>query len=325
MEESYGAQYALQIALQTLRERCHEYQQRVSSLEEENLNLRSKLSNQVDTSDTSLSEVEILKQQITQLTEQNLQLSNNVAMVTSENRRLWSRLSRLTQVNENLGSKLTKINDTLSQPNVLMHSTLIRSKTFTQDQPQLKLVPKNIADENNKNSLELEDISLKLICNIAKEKSELELQCSQMVEIQNNESDFVKTFAFGYEDVDDSVLIEFNQYLKELKTVRDILLFEKQKLNVNLTKLKSTPVQCKCVVVEEPQIKTTSQFVQTRNDEYEEDLGLNKIHQSGSSKDCDKMCPMCSKTFSNSVCFEEFQEHVESHFIPDNETFDVIT
>ncbi|KAK4880899.1 hypothetical protein RN001_004218 [Aquatica leii] len=314
MEESYGAQFALQIALQTLRERCHEFQQRISLLEEENLNLRGKLATRVDISDTSLSEVESLKQQITQLTEQNLQLTNNVAMVTTENRRLWSRLSRLTQANENLGSKLTKINDTLSQPNVLTHSTLIRSKTFTQEEPHIKLVPKNVTDENSKISLELEDISLKLICNIAKEKSELELQCSQMTEIQNNESNFVDTFAFAYEDVDGSILDEFNQYLKDLKNVHQILLQEKDKLQENLINLESITVQCKCVVIKEPRITTTSQFVQTKiEDKVEEDM-TNKINQPVSSKENDRICPMCSQIFNTGVCFEDFQEHVESHF-----------
>ena len=88
--------------------------------------------------------------------------------------------------------KLHKINDTLSNatlPNP--HTTLIRSKTFTQDEPHIKLIPKNVTDESNRISLELEDISLKLICNIAKEKSELEQKIkalkSQLESIVNSE------------------------------------------------------------------------------------------------------------------------------------------
>lgn len=33
----------------------------------------------------------------------------------------------------------------------------------------------------------------------------------------------------------------------------------------------------------------------------------------------DKMCPMCGKIYSNTLSFEVFQDHVESHFIDDTE------
>lgn len=33
----------------------------------------------------------------------------------------------------------------------------------------------------------------------------------------------------------------------------------------------------------------------------------------------DKMCPMCGKVYSNTLSFEIFQDHVESHFIDDTE------
>lgn len=36
--------------------------------------------------------------------------------------------------------------------------------------------------------------------------------------------------------------------------------------------------------------------------------------------DCiDKMCPMCGKVYNGGVKFDEFQDHVESHFIDDSE------
>lgn len=34
---------------------------------------------------------------------------------------------------------------------------------------------------------------------------------------------------------------------------------------------------------------------------------------------CDKICPMCGKFYQQNVLFEEFQQHVESHFIADSD------
>lgn len=245
MEESFGAQYALQIALQTLRERCHQFQQRVVALEEENMNLRTKVDQNKDEKETSFVAIDTLKQQIAKLTEQKIQLTNNIQMVSSENRRLWSRLSKLTQVNENLGSKLNKINDTLSQhnPNIPQnpHATLIRSKTFTQEEPHIKFLHKNITDENDKISLELEDISLKLISSIAKEKSELEMQCSQMAEIQNSDIGLINSYAFAYpiSEIDDTVPDEIDEQLTNLKNIKLALLQEKETLHKNISHLKT--------------------------------------------------------------------------------------
>lgn len=33
----------------------------------------------------------------------------------------------------------------------------------------------------------------------------------------------------------------------------------------------------------------------------------------------DKMCPMCGKVYASQTSFEQFQDHVESHFIDDSE------
>ncbi|KAB0800492.1 hypothetical protein PPYR_06232 [Photinus pyralis] len=325
MEESCGAQYALQIALQTLRERCHQFQQRIAVLEEENLNLRCKASIRSEQADSSLSEVDSLRQQVSQLTEHNLQLTSNVLMVSAENRQLWNRLSRLTRANENLGSKLHKISDTLS--NVTLsnsQSTLVRSKTFTQEEPHVKVVPRNVTDENNRISLELEDISLKLMCNIAKEKSELELQCSQMTELQNNE--FINTFAFAYsaEEVDNTILDEFDQYLMNLKNIKHVLTQEKGKLQKNLNDLNSLSVYYQSTSVKPP-IDKVSTFVQTNAQELVDEVAASAVTNEASKMDtCTKICPMCSKVFKGNVTFREFQDHVENHFTSDTETFDVI-
>lgn len=232
---------AHQLALQTLNERCKNFQDRVSELEKENVKLRTKCI-EVDTSKHSETEFDKLHRKIAELTEQKSQLKNNVMIVASENRELWSRLTKLMQVNKTLDKHFSKINNSLKQHDKLtqsVHSPLIRSKTFTQEEPHLKVTPRNAVELHDAMSLELEDISLKLISNIAKEKSELELQCSQMAEIQNDEVDLSNSFGFkySYDDADDTVL-DFDNHVTELKNVKEMLLQNKEKFIKNMDNLR---------------------------------------------------------------------------------------
>ncbi|ENN72592.1 hypothetical protein YQE_10693, partial [Dendroctonus ponderosae] len=180
-----GPQYALHIAVHTLRERCKQLQQHVALLEEENINLRSKCSQHEDLN-RSINEVDNLRSQVkycilnkvAELSEQKEQLQNKVKMVTNENQDLWSKLTQLTKVNSTLGSQLTKINDTLTQHATTQFSStpqhnLIRSKTFTKSELQTKVLQKNL-EENDKISLELEDISLKLSDSFNRQRKELD-------------------------------------------------------------------------------------------------------------------------------------------------------
>jgi chromosome segregation ATPase len=134
MEEPVGAQYAVQVALQTLKDRCRNLQQMVRQLEEENQHLKGQLCKNEQNS-VSLSEFDNLKAQVVELTENKQQLLNKIKLVTNENQELWTRLSRLHHVNHNLGNQLSKINDSLVQYTAKSketHTPLIRSKTFTQ-------------------------------------------------------------------------------------------------------------------------------------------------------------------------------------------------
>lgn len=231
MDETAGAQYALQVAFQTLKERCQQFQQRIAELEEENVNLRTRQLKDENSTD-SLPDTDMLKKQITELTLQKIHLRDNIKIVSAENKQLWSRLSELTEVNKSLSLQLTKINDTLTQHNTKqhVHSPVIRSKTFTIDE-QKKPQQKNLKEENDKISLELEDISLKLINSITKEKVELELQCTQMAELQKSNTIISSSFGIGYpeEDVDD-ITNEMEDALKSLNDIKEVLLGQNEKL-----------------------------------------------------------------------------------------------
>lgn len=108
--------YALQVALQTMKERCQQLQLRLLTVEDENVKLRvEKQRLSIDTPDDSKKEISYLQEHIAQLARQKSQLTHNIFMVATENKHLWTRLSTLTEANFSLGNQLTKISDTLNK------------------------------------------------------------------------------------------------------------------------------------------------------------------------------------------------------------------
>lgn len=227
MEAGDGSQKALQIAFQTLKERCKHFQQHIAVLEAENVKLRGQQMTQSDTD--SLSEADVQRRRIKELLVQNMQLQTHLDIVSNENQQLWTELSKLTEVNKSLGTQLTKINESLSQHNTKKPVT--RSNTYTIEDVPKRSEHKSVVDENEKVSLELEDISLKLINNIAKEKMELELQCSQMMEIQNSNL-ITKTSVLQCRGDDESEFKDtfIDEYLQNFNNIKFVLLEQKNKL-----------------------------------------------------------------------------------------------
>lgn len=227
MDESVGAQYAIQIAVYTLKERCKSLQERIDVLEEENRNLHVSLSRNTEM-ENSLSEIDKLKQNITELTEQNNQLTNKCKMVMKENEDLWKKLTKLTHVNKNLDSNLHKISNSIAQHTNTPPSALIRSKTFTQIEPQTKILQKNL-EENDKISLELEDISLKLADSLSKQKLEMN---KLVLDVQVNENYLLNgNFSFSYDDDKDGEIIEEIEAISnEVRLFYDEIVQQKQVL-----------------------------------------------------------------------------------------------
>ncbi|XP_067014642.2 paramyosin [Anabrus simplex] len=239
-EITIGSHYALQVALQTMKERCQQLQQRLAVVEGENLSLKVEVEkchslssgknndgNSKCTSNDhpSKGDIEDLQQQVTQLSRQKSQLTHHIFMVTNENKQLWNRLSRLTQANQSLGSHLTKISDTLNQ-HPAGYCGLLKSVTSpslgSSESEQIISKDRSSSEVNGdvssckdsretvqKDSLgstetkeeSLEEISLKLIKSFLQEKNELEQQCAQMVQIQTDCPSFsVPDLGFMYDE-----------------------------------------------------------------------------------------------------------------------------
>lgn len=153
---------ALNVALQTIKERCVHLQKRLYALESENSRLRlnnvnDDKVNESRKSDNSLvSELENMRAKNAELTLQNSQLNENLSMISTENRKLWRRLSHLTK--ENIDNEPLRGSE--EEPVTKQHANLIRSKTFTQNSPHQLLREKFVGNQIGPSTDDLEDISL---------------------------------------------------------------------------------------------------------------------------------------------------------------------
>lgn len=163
---------ALNLALQTIKERCLHLQRRLATLESENSRLR--LSQNTDKkNDNSLSEIEELRAKNAEITTQKNQLAENLNMISVENRKLWKRLSQLTKegVAEDQQCDEASTSNDVVLASSKANQNLIRSKTFTQSSPhQLLLKEKLIGHQIGPEEDELEDISLLKDCDFIAEK-----------------------------------------------------------------------------------------------------------------------------------------------------------
>lgn len=310
MEDNTGSRYAVHVALQTLKERCQSLQQRLSILEEENISLRIQCTR--DEPGNSLTELDKLKRRILEVTEQKTKLEDNFRLVANENKQLWSRLSKLLQVNKTLGSHLTKINESLNQ-----HSKkgLIRSNTFTQSNGDAK----RAVAENDKISLELEDVSLKLISTIVRDKTELEAQCSEMMEIQNTVAS--NSFGFSYmNDGNDTLVEELEQHLADLKNVKETLSQQNTMLATTLVNMDHIKCDNLCPTCSKSLNTANSKIADQRD--REDELQLESLARWGTPDNSNTFiqddrrlneCPVCNKTYSKNST-DTFLLHVEDHF-----------
>nr|XP_022904728.1 protein spindle-F [Onthophagus taurus] len=306
-DEDGGPQYAMNVAITTLQNRYKTLQSFADGLEKENMRLKM----QCKRSEVPGTEVEELKAKIVKLTEQKGKLRRDLINVTNENKELWEKLSKIVQVNKSLGSHLTKINDSLNQHT---KKGLIRSTTFTQSDSDLKTVNKAI-NENNRISLELEDVSLKAITNLTKEKTELQAQCTEMDELQ-------KSLSLGYlnDDPDNSLVENMEEHLIDLKVIKDKLNEQNKTFEKSLNDMQLSVLLCTCKNQLVNNSKSEEKIVKEGLNE--DEMQLQSLARWGTPENSNQFlkenivrncCPMCSQEFPEMV-MEDFVKHVETHF-----------
>lgn len=291
------------LALITLKERCHFLKQQLKAVDEENIKLKVELAHSKPTplpSNGLIAEVEILKKQ-------KEQLSNQVLILATENNNMWSRLSRLTVVNRNLTKRFTKITDTLEKygiSSVMSDSEADQSVTVD-------------SQDYRKN---LEEMSLRLIDDIKLEKTELERQYAEMVTLHKNEVVITgQELAFSSMEPDeDTVMSGLRKHTQKMNQLRQSLLMQQTMLVSALEKLKTS----KCFgavsqdkrdacteTVKEETVRSVSivPAVEVESGNPDPVAALNE-----------QICPLCGAHIPGTP--DKFCDHVSGHFEHDDET-----
>ncbi|XP_001357938.3 protein spindle-F [Drosophila pseudoobscura] len=324
--------YALQVALQTIKERCMQLQRRVTSMEEENQRLReanAKGSSGVQPGsggggDDSLS----LRTQVAELQRQKEQLEEHIGMVSNENRRLWSRLSQISKDQQQqqllLSQAPAKAED--ASPDSRANQNLIRSKTFTQHSPNPHLRQKMISDG-------LRDISLEEIV---------------LDDFGAGDTEMGYPYGLPVEETTSSepdANLDAKRCMDGLQDLRREALKQQQELSSALTLLESRIAlqpcrECTQKAAKKPEMadksletdESLNNELKLYHSEHNDTLNGYNGHASAppsriniiqeklkadAADAMEKTCPMCGKLYSSQVSFNAFREHVEMHFIDD--------
>ncbi|KAJ8870676.1 hypothetical protein PR048_029700 [Dryococelus australis] len=302
--DSVASQYALQVALQTMKERCQQLQQRLAAEEEENLRLRMTLTSvrncsgdENESDDEKVitncprKEVTSSEEKIARLSRQNSQLRHHLFLVASENRQLWCRLSSLTEANESLGNQLSKISLSLANQSTTKLPELGNGSRVL-DNPEKDKTVQN-QDKDNMTSVHLgenkivlpsfavaksydledqslEEMSIKLLKNLLQEKIGLEQQYAEMVKMHSESSSFgIPNLDFGYfESCDDSTLEQLGVHYGKLCEMREMMKAHRNKLKVALDNFSSRRNEASCDCLDKATMTVTPVEV-TREEEVE--------------------------------------------------------
>ncbi|CRK89974.1 CLUMA_CG003702, isoform A [Clunio marinus] len=309
---------ALNLALQTIKERCVHLQKRLFALESENSKLRLNTLNS-DKKDESqsnvpLSEIQELRAKNAELTLQKSQLTENLSMISTENRKLWKRLSQLTK--ENINDEISIRDEEITKA----HSSqnLIRSKTFTQNSPHQLLKERLVGPDES----ELEDISLLNDCGFTTDKI-------------NFVSDDCETFDVDSKTCTEGMLNIKRELMKQNSDLKVALSNWKKMKTNEFCSCKKTDANAKKPPLmvdknlETDRVLTVDLRMETESPNrtvaqmFEmpeiENIIIDLNDQKRAADLADKICPMCGKFYTQNILFEEFQEHVESHFRDEND------
>ncbi|KAL5288867.1 spn-F family protein [Megaselia abdita] len=280
---SMASEFAIRVALQTVKERCVSLHQRLQLLEEENQVLR----NQDEMGDFNKSDIpevdmERLKQKVSQLTSQNQRLNEHIQIISKENNQLWSRLSQMSKDR----STSTGSNSSSPRKQTDKESNLIRSRTFTQHSPNPNLrhtvVPfESIDGENTEDPILEEQInnqisSLQVMRDVA---------ITQQTELKSS--------------------LQLLQY-KILNQKCQKCMNKPETVEEN----QQTSISPTLVTPKENSKKSTATDTKDH---------IDILAEKRAADDKDRVCPLCGQIFSQAVRFEDFVRHVEIHFIDEDE------
>uniref|UniRef100_A0A182K102 Zn-C2H2_12 domain-containing protein n=1 Tax=Anopheles christyi TaxID=43041 RepID=A0A182K102_9DIPT len=338
------SQQALQAALQTLKERCQTFQRRIALLEEENDSLRSlqtkaTVYEQLHDNNRPANQTELrqLRESVAELTHQKMQLAEQIAMVDTENRHLWRRLSLIVkdlgEVNVGPSTTLVTISQQ-QQPRVHSQTSnqtgqnLIRSRTFTKHAPNPKLRERLQRDgSTDEEPLNLEDISLLNTCGF--------LEGSGMDAGQDDE-ELLRAALEANPDLSRCTdgLVDIKRELARQQTLmRDVYQQFATELNNRTTTEAESEKLMKDVMVEvlECELPPRKAVAQTSRNESPGALMFGKVSMSMLLQEklrasgMKRTCPMCGILYGPETAFDDYQTHVESHFLTEGEMMEELS
>lgn len=295
---------ALQIALQTMKDRCQQLQLRLSNLEDENLKLRiDKRKSETITHDKESEDNAIrkLNEEVEMLSQQKSQLTHHIFMVATENKQLWTNLSMLTEEKNMPEQSLNLVKD--------------NSKSDL-----LKEVDTNIAK-----NLERLDLS-KCDAKESPSMKDFEFNLSSMMSTNGEDSNNFEIMELG-EELNQtktqmkSILSQLkNQQILMRATMKSLIQAKKEKENkppplCSNCNLSRKQLRDKTYKVSKPPALTNGNenasiggynySAPAENDDFEESLMVSA-----------QVCPLCQHIESEE---SEFLQHVYSHFGESNE------
>ncbi|XP_078032892.1 C2H2-type zinc binding domain-containing protein spindle-F isoform X3 [Augochlora pura] len=289
--EKIGSHNAMLVALKTMNERCRQLKTRLATVEEENMCLRLECGKDESAAiirakhNNEETVVHTLREKVEELSLQKSQLNHQIFMVAAENRRLWKRLTKLARVNTSLGER----------------------------------------------EQSLEEISLKLINSIMLDKSDLEPQDTEIAALQSSTEGNLQKIGFTYPENSDTDLEILKQHDTKLIQIKNTLLTQQTKLKRALRyfqKMKEGAMCNNCRMnASKKMCQAGTQFDSdesfkehgaTQTSLQTSSLPLEKCSNSADSPEQDnKICPLCGSFYGKVTPFEEFHEHVLSHFNED--------
>lgn len=332
--DNFGSYHALLIAFKTMKERCQLLQTRLAAVEEENLCLRLECGKDMSTAVVRVSGnndkavIQTLQEKVEDLKKQKSQLTQHVFMIAAENRHLWNRLTRLSKANKSLGLHFTKISDALkqhssTQPFDIMAYNICNVPSSVKQEANKKCI---LDTDNGEKEQSLEEISLKLINSIILEKSDLEQQYAEMIELQNNSDLNLQNIGFTYpEDSDTDSLEQLKQHDVRLSQTKNALLAQHNRLKKVIENIKKAKRGGMCNNCRKSANKKVVhigiQFDSSDNFQEHGSTQTSLPPLSLAPEKCftdntdigDKICPLCGY-YRKSIPFAEFHEHVLSHF-----------